>query len=152
MDHPDTSLFDSTLSSSITLEELNNILHTTKNSALGSDNIPNKLIKELPPIGINHLLKIFNCIWQHQVFPDNWRKAIVIPIPKPSKNKTKPESYRPITLTSCICRPLEKIINRTLRWFLESNNILSPNPHEFRQYRSITDVLINLKTNICEAF
>ncbi|KAK1137472.1 hypothetical protein K0M31_001981 [Melipona bicolor] len=53
---------------------------------------------------INHLLKIFNCIWQHQVFPDNWRKTIVISIPKP-----------------------EKIINRWLRWFLESNNILSPN-------------------------
>ena len=33
MDHPDFLLFDSTLNSSVTLEELNNILHTTKNSA-----------------------------------------------------------------------------------------------------------------------
>ena len=71
MDHPDIPLFDSTVNSTIILEELNNILHTTKNSAPGPDNIPNKLIKELPPIGINHLLKSFNCIWQHQVFPDN---------------------------------------------------------------------------------
>ena len=44
MDHPDIPLFDSTLNSSITLEERNNILHTTKNFAPGPDKlIPNKL-------------------------------------------------------------------------------------------------------------
>ena len=92
MDHPDNSDFDSTLNSSISLEELKNILHTTKNSAQDRT-IPNKLIKELP-IGINHLLKNFNCIWYHQVFSDNWREAIVILISKPGKNNAKPENYR----------------------------------------------------------
>ncbi|XP_053980769.1 uncharacterized protein LOC128877466 [Hylaeus volcanicus] len=88
----------------------------------------------------------------HPAFLENKRNAIVVPILKPNKNKHKPESYRPLALTNTMCKLLEKIINRRLRWYLEYNNILTPNQYGFRQYRSTSDILINLETSICEAF
>ena len=91
---------NSSLNSPLTLKEINSILTSTKNSAPAPDNIPNSLVKVLPKTGINYMLKIFNCIWIHKVFPGNWQKAIAVPIPKPNKCKQNPNSYRPIALTN----------------------------------------------------
>ena len=46
-------------------------------------------------------------------------------LPKPGKDPAKPNNYRPIALTSCLCKTLERIINKKLTWFLESNNHIS---------------------------
>ena len=143
---------NSILNSPLTLKEINSTLASTKNSAPGPDNFPNLLLEMLPETGINYLLKIFNCIWIHKVFPENWQKAIVVLIPKPNKCKLNPNSYRPIALTNTMCRLLEKIVNRRLRWYVEVKTLLNPNQYGFRHYRSTTDVLTNLETNICDAF
>ena len=58
-------------------------------------------------------------------FPECWSEAIVIPIPKPGKDHSDPNNYRPISLTSCICKTLERMINDRLVWYLEDNNILA---------------------------
>ena len=36
--------------------------------------------------------------------PDSWRTSTVIPVPKPGKDKSDSSNYRPIALTSCICK------------------------------------------------
>ena len=53
------------------------------------------------------LLNIFNKIWVSGYFPSDWRKAIIIPIPKPGEDPTNPTKYRPVALTSCICKTME---------------------------------------------
>ncbi|CAK9795846.1 Probable RNA-directed DNA polymerase from transposon X-element [Anthophora plagiata] len=148
----DEITMNTSINDPICINEIKTILPTTKSSAPGPDNIPNILLKMLPESGISHLLKIFNCIWIHKVFPDNWRKAIVIPILKPNKDKQKSESYRPISLTNTMCKLLEKIINKRLRWYLETNNLLTPIQYGFRHHRSTIDVLTNIEACICDAF
>lgn len=131
--------------------ELLSTLKSCKNSSPGPDGIPNIFIKELPYRALKYLQEIYNLIWQNNVFPDAWHKATVIPIPKPDKIKLNPGSYRPIALTSCLCKLLEKIINKRLIWYLEKNKILSKHQSGFRQTRSTTDSLLTLETNICDA-
>ena len=60
------------------------------------------LLKHLPDASLLLLLNIFNKICISVDFHPDWRKAIVIPIPKPGKDPTDPINYRPIALTSCI--------------------------------------------------
>jgi potassium voltage-gated channel Eag-related subfamily H protein 8 len=55
-------------------------------------------------------------------FPKSWKEATIIPILKPGENHSDPSNYRPIALTSCICKTMERIINNRLVWFLESQN------------------------------
>ena len=69
------------------------------------------------------LLNIMNEIWRTGKFPEDWHKAVITPIPKPGKDKTEATNYRPIALTSCICKTMERMINDRLVWFLESNNL-----------------------------
>ena len=56
-------------------------------------------LKHLPPESLSLLLDIYNFIWQSGNFPDCWSEATVIPIPKPGKDHSDPNNYRPIALT-----------------------------------------------------
>lgn len=140
------------LNRALTIEELIEVIHSSKNTSPGPDNIPNILIKELPSDAVRSLLDIYNIIWIKQVFPKTWKSAIVIPILKPNKNKTDKDSYRPISLTCCLCKILEKIVNKRLRGHLEDNNIISKFQSGFRENCSSTDCLTSLESNINDAF
>jgi potassium voltage-gated channel Eag-related subfamily H protein 8 len=63
-----------------------------------------------------------NDIWEAGNMPSIWKLANVIPIPKPKQNISQPSNYRPIALTSCVYKTMERRINDRL-WFLESNGI-----------------------------
>ena len=45
---------------------------------------------------------------QENELPQQWKSSIICPIPIPRKNPSDPESYRPIALTSCLCKLAEK--------------------------------------------
>jgi potassium voltage-gated channel Eag-related subfamily H protein 8 len=98
------------------------------------------------------LLSLFNRIWSEGVFPTMWRIALVIPILKPGKDASDPSSYRPIALTSCICKLLERIVNARLVWHLEKENIINESQYGFRRCRSTVDVLARIDTFIKIAF
>ena len=108
----------------------------------GPDEIHYQLLKHLPDASLLLLLNIFNIIWLSGDFPSDWRKAIVIPISKPGKDPTNPTNYRPIALTSCICKTMERMINRRLVWYLESHKLLTNVQCGFRSKRSTVDHLV----------
>ena len=92
------------------------------------------------------LLEIFNDLWITGNVPKIWKEAIIIPIPKPGKDNADPTNYRPISLTSCVCKTMERMINSRLVWYLESNNLISPFQSGFRHGRSTNDHLVRLET------
>ena len=63
-----------------------------------------------------------------------------------------PSNYRPIALTSCICKVMERMINNRLVWYLERNKLISPMQCGFRKQRSTTDHLVRLESFVREAF
>ena len=121
-------------------------------TAVGPDDIHYQFLKHLPEESLQLLLDIFNNIWETGIFPDIWREAIIIPIPKPGKDTTNPTNYRPISLTSCLCKTMERLINARLVWFLEKNKFLSSFQSGFRSGRTTTDQLVRLETTIRDAF
>jgi hypothetical protein len=104
-----------------TEEKLMSALDNCSGTSPGPDGVEYDLIKQLDrPIKLI-LLRIYNNIWNSGEFPDSWRQAIVIPILKPGKNPEKPESYRPIASTNCMCKLMERMVNKRLVWHLETN-------------------------------
>merc|ERR1711879_418458 len=94
--------------------------------APGVDGVTNDMLKHLGPGAKNTLLKIFNSSWHSGKFPTRWKEAQIRPSLKKGKDKKKPDSYRPISLLSCTGKLLERLVNKRLLWYLESNNILCP--------------------------
>ena len=133
-------------------DELLDAIKQSHDSATGPDEIHYQMLKHLPESSLQALLGIFNHIWTTGDFPEDWRLATVIPIPKPGKDHAEPTNYRPIALTSCLCKTLERMINKRLIWYLESNNLLSRYQSGFRAGRSTNDNLVKLETFIRDAF
>ena len=109
-------------------------------------------MKHLPAESISLLLDIYNYIWRSGNFPTCWSEAIVIPIPNPGKDHNDPNNYRPISLTSCVRKTLERMINDRLIWYLENNNILTHIQCGFRKRRSTIDHLVRLESFLRDAF
>ena len=61
--------------------------------------------------------------------------AIIVPIHKGGL-KSQPQNYRPINLISHILKVLEKLIRNHLVYYLEEQELMNPNQHAFRKYRS----------------
>ena len=121
-------------------------------SATGPDEIHYQFLKHLPDVSLDLLLLLLNDLWQSQDFPDGWREATVIPIPKPGKDRTDPNNYRPIALTSCLCKIMERMINHRLTWFLQDNHIITKYQCGFQKGKSTTDHLVRLETYIRQGF
>ena len=132
------------------LEELNSALRASHDTSPGPDNIPYQFIQHLPFTSLKILLNLFNNIWTGGTFPSKWQQATIIPLPKPDKDHSDPNSYRPIALTSCLCKTMERMVNNRLVYYLESNNIITNIQSGFRQQRSTTDQLVRLETWIRE--
>ena len=134
------------------LSELTDALSKAHDTSPGPDDIHYQLLNHLPISTLLILLEIFNDIWKTGNIPKSWKEATVIPIPKPDKDHTDPTNYRPIALTSCICKTMERMINDRLTWFLEANNIITDYQSGLRRHRSTNDHLVRLETFIREAF
>lgn len=63
----------------------------------------------------------------------------IIPIYKNKGNKNDPESFRPITLLSCIGKLFTSILFKRLSNFVEQYEILCENQTGFRKHYSTTD-------------
>lgn len=136
-----------------TLNELEQTLRSCRGSSPGPDQVHYSMIKHLNTNQKLNLLRLLNDIWcRNKSFPRMWRNATVIPILKPGKNSTKTESYRPISLTSCLCKIMEGMVNRRLVWLLETNNFFNDNQAGFRRRHSTVDHLVTLETEILTAF
>ena len=135
-----------------TINEIKTCLSELKNTAAGPDKINNIILSNLPIESISLLLEIFNKLWKEKKFPENWQTATIIPIPKPGKDHSNPSNYRPIALTSCLCKLMEKLVCKRLIWYLEANNKINKNQSGYRKNRSTLDQLIKLETLIRNSF
>jgi hypothetical protein len=64
-------------------------------------------------------------MWIENSAPTTLRDATLIQILKPGKDHSLVTSFRPISLTSYMCKTMEYIANHCLFWTVESTNILS---------------------------
>ena len=135
-----------------TEEEFEHALSNCSSSAPGKDNISFDMIKNLAPLAKTYLLQFYNHLWVNQIFPKVWKHAVVIPISKPGKDPSNPNNYRPISLTSCLCKLMEKMVNNRLNWVLRKNKVLSPTQCGSQAERSTLDSLSHLENHIRRGF
>lgn len=92
----------------------------------------NKLLKSTSQSISGILRALFSQSLSSGQIPNDWRTAKVIPIFK-SGDRSSPLNYRPISLTSTVCKLLEHIIHSQIMKYLEEHNIIFKYQHGFRK-------------------
>jgi hypothetical protein len=99
-------------------------------SSPGPDCISSRLLKE----GVGQLAEplavLFNMSFQSGIVPAEWKTANVSPIFK-SGDKSKPSNYRPISLTSQVCKVMERVINEKMKNYIARKNVISKDQYGF---------------------
>ena len=100
----------------ISMEELTYAMKKLKQKkSPRPDGITNEMLINAGKPALYKLLEIFNKSWQEGSLPQSWGGATMIPIHKKGKSKTEATSYRPISLTRCVVKLLERIINARMK-------------------------------------
>ncbi|GFV92990.1 RNA-directed DNA polymerase from mobile element jockey [Trichonephila clavipes] len=135
------------------MEELESaIAKMNPGKAPGPDVIFGRMVQHFGNLAKKELLEIFNLSWATGKLPQIWKLSTVIPILKPNKNASECKNYRPISLTSTLCKLMERVIHRRLMNWLIENKKLHFYQTAFRTHHSTTDQLFYLNQSIIDGF
>ena len=100
------------LEKTITVTEVISVIKDLKrNKAPSHDSIQNEHIIHGGRKLAIALTQLLNRILQTESSPDSWRHSIIVPLYKSKgKDKSDPNSYRPVSLTPCLSKVFEKIL------------------------------------------
>ena len=140
-------------SADFSLEELAVALKAGKRKgAEGPDEIAPLFLRNLGVAGQNFILDCFNQSWREGVCPQSWRDATIIPLLKPGKKAGELASYRPIALTSCLGKVMERMVSARLQHLAESRGWLCQEQSGFRPQRSTEDQVLRLSQAVSDGF
>jgi ribonuclease P/MRP protein subunit RPP40 len=112
----------------------------------GGDNIHPKLLFELKLVLAEPIAKLFNKSLSTGEVPTDWKDATITALFKKG-NRSEPGNYRPVSLTSILCKILESIIKDKIVEHLQVFNLINDSQHGFMKGRScLTNLLEYLET------
>ena len=130
--------------SNITISQeqiLTSLRSLNPNKSPGPDKVHPKILKELSEQLQYPVWKLFNRSLKEGRIPRRWKIAEVRPIFKKG-SKTAPGNYRPVSLTSVLCKLLEGFIRHALYEHLVDNKLLAKEQFGFCKGRTCTSQLL----------
>ena len=113
----------------------------TMNKASGGDGIPVELFQILTDDGVKVLHSICQQIWKTQQWPQDWKRSVLIPVPKKG-NAKECWNYHTIALISNASEVMLKILQDRLQWYM--NHELPGVQTGFRKGRGTRDQIVNI--------
>jgi len=109
----------------------------------GEDQIHPKVLKESAETLCEYLACLFSKSLATGRLPNDWKSAIVVPLHKKGSKK-KTENYRPVSLTSIICKLFESIVRDHIVSHMNRHSLFIEHQHGFRAQRSCVTQLLEV--------
>ena len=109
----------------------------------GPDKFHPRVLYKLRDIIIKPLAIIFQTSLRSGVLPDDWKRANITAIHKKGSKKVA-GNYRPISLTTVICKVFETLVRNSLVDYMKDNNLFSSKQFGFVSGRSTVLQLITV--------
>jgi hypothetical protein len=110
-------------------------------TSVDNDGLSYKILKEGGNILGVHLTRLFSLSLNEGRIPKAWKVGIVTPIHKCGSKKLV-SNYRPISVTSCCCRILERLVRYRIMEYLSTYNLINATQHGFVPQRSTETILL----------
>lgn len=128
-------------------KELESHLFCPGSNAIGPDMISRQIIRLSFPFCSRLILHILNFSISNRIFPGQWKRAFICPIPKMSRPRVCAD-YRPIALTCVLYKIFERIVSRHMISYLELNRKFNPLQSRFRRGMGTQTALLNIVDDI----
>ena len=116
-------------------------INTNKSS--GINNINAQVVKD-SLIALNkQFTNMINTSLSASKFPEDWKKANVVPIPK-GGDPTEVGNYRPISLLPIPGKVLEKVVHKQMEDYTEERDLIDDSQYGFRKSRSTMQAISQL--------
>ncbi|GBN28226.1 RNA-directed DNA polymerase from mobile element jockey [Araneus ventricosus] len=135
----------------IHIQEVRQAIQKTRNSTPGADGITANWFKRLSNTDLICITSFFQEVFTTSYIPEEWKHSIIVPIPKPNKDKTKINSYRPIALTSVFSKVFERILIQRITHHLLTEKKIPPSVNGFLPLRDNQLAVYKIHTAISEA-
>ena len=110
--------------------------------APGPDGMSSTVLRACAEQLAGPLATLFKKTMKKGQLPQDWKRATIVPIFKKG-NRSAPSNYRPVSLTSQVCKVMEQLVKTQIVEHLEDNNLLSQHQHGFRRMRSCQSNLLD---------
>ena len=110
-------------------------------SAPGPDGFHPRILREAAGPLSTHLSRVFRHSLDTGQLPSEWKDGDVVPIFKKG-SKQSPGNYRPVSLTSVLCKVMESIIRDNLMTYMTTSGQFHNAQHGFRPKRSCSSQLL----------
>ena len=121
-----------------------------KNKSVGPDCISGEILKPGGEAMVPYLARLLDITMNNGTLPGDWKKATVIPIHK-GGDQSLVTNYRPVSLTSVVCKQMEHVIASYLSQLWDKNNWLYEGQHGFRPVYSCESQVINVCQHIADS-
>ncbi|CAG2239333.1 Insulin-like growth factor 2 mRNA-binding protein 1,Insulin-like growth factor 2 mRNA-binding protein 2 [Mytilus edulis] len=109
----------------------------------GPDRVHPKLLFELASVVDKPLCMIFNSSFVNGEVPEDWKIAIITALFKKGDKKSA-SNYRPVSLTSILCKIMEKLIRKRIIEHMDRQNLFSNQQFGFMGGRSTSLQLLKV--------
>ena len=135
----------------IDIKTIRRIRANGKNKSVGPDCIPGEILKmggEI--IMILYLAQLLEVTINNGILPQDWKRATVVPIHKGGDGLLV-TNYRPVSLTSVVCKQMEHVIASYLCQVWEVNDWLYEGQHGFTLGYSCESQVITVCQDISDS-
>ena len=117
---------------------LRKLQHLKLDKAAGNDSLSPRLLKNISSEIAHPIAMIFRKSLDTGHVPRDWRTANITPLFKKGK-RSQVENYRPVSLTSQICKIVKSVLRDEIVSHLDKHNPIKDSQHGFRK-----DILVQV--------
>ena len=133
--------------SPITIDKVKSTIMSFSNKSCNIDELPILVLKKISPLISPILTELFNksiCLGH---FPDSYKIARIIPIPKVSSAK-EINQFRPISILPIFSKIFEKIVYLQLYNYCENSSVFDRYQYGFRRNRNTAGAILRLLQDV----
>ena len=117
--------------------------------SMGSDGVNGWILKECADQMVEPIFRLIMFSLYTGELPVEWKSANIVPIYK-GGCREDPLNYRPISLTSIVCKICEHVIRKRWIKFLEENEMISGSQFGFQQGKSCVTNLLSFYSRVVD--
>jgi hypothetical protein len=141
-DFPDRQFHTPLMSTDFTPDKIKKkLLKLNPAKSPDPDGLHPKLLREAANELVYPLSILFQTSLAEGTVPSSWRDGCITPIFKKGSKKD-PGNYRPVSLTSLVCKLMEGLIKDSMMEHMISNNLIAKEQHGFVKGRSCNTQLL----------